>query len=62
MLKEKDLPAYVYGDLKREELIRSGSVVLHELYFANMGSNPKIGGRVLDVIKQWVGSYEQWGR
>ena len=34
MLKEKDLPAFIYGDLKREELIRTGSVVLHEKYFA----------------------------
>ena len=30
MLREKDLPAYIYGDLKREELHRTGSVVLHE--------------------------------
>ena len=60
MLKEKDLPAYMYGDLKREELVRSGSVVLHELYFANLGGDPKPGGKVLDVIKQWFGSYEQW--
>lgn len=52
MLKEKDLPAYIYGDLKREELARSGSVVLHELYFANMGGDPKPGGKALDVIKQ----------
>jgi Fe-Mn family superoxide dismutase len=60
MLKEKDLPPYVYGDLKREELARSGSVVLHELYFANLGGDPKPGGKVLNVIKQWFGSYEQW--
>src|SRR6188474_2937555 len=60
MLKEKDLPAYVYGDLKREELLRSGSVVLHELYFANLGGDPKPGGKTLDIIKQWFGSYEQW--
>lgn len=60
MLKEKDLPAYIYGDLKREELVRSGSVVLHELYFANLGGDPKAGGKVLDVIKHWFGSYEQW--
>lgn len=60
MVKEKDLPAYVYGGLKREELVRSGSVVLHELYFGNLGGEPKPGGRVLDVIKQWFGSYEQW--
>lgn len=60
MLKEKDLPAFIYGDLKREELVRSGSVVLHELYFANLGGGPKPGGQVLELIKQWFGSYEQW--
>ena len=60
MLKEKDLPPYIYGDLKREELVRTGSVVLHELYFGNLGGDPKPGGKVLDVIKQWFGSYEQW--
>ena len=60
MLREKDLPPYIYGDLKREELVRSGSVVLHELYFGNLGGDPKPGGKVLDVIKQWFGSYEEW--
>ncbi len=60
MLREKDLPPYIYGDVKREELVRSGSVVLHELYFANLGGQPKPGGKVLDLIKQWFGSYAQW--
>jgi Fe-Mn family superoxide dismutase len=60
MLKEKDLPAYLYGDLKREELIRTGSVVLHEQYFANLGGNGKADGKALDLIKQWFGSFEQW--
>jgi superoxide dismutase len=54
------LDAYMYEDLKREELVRSGSVVLHELYFANLGGDPKPGGKILDLIKQWFGSYEQW--
>src|SRR5688572_16432999 len=49
MLREKDLPAYVYGDLKREELHRTGSVVLHEHYFANLGGDNKPGGEVLDA-------------
>src|SRR5687768_12804276 len=53
MMKDKDLPAYVYGDLKREELVRTGSVVLHEHYFANLGGDGKAGGAVLDLIKQW---------
>lgn len=60
MLTEKDLPPYIYGDLKREELVRTGSVVLHENYFANLGGDGKASGKVLDLIKEWFGSYEQW--
>ena len=60
MMRERDLPAYMYGDLKREELHRTGSVVLHEHYFANLGGDNKPGGEVLDAVKQWFGSYEQW--
>ena len=57
---EKDLPPYVYGDLKRQELIRTGSVVLHELYFANLGGNGKADGNARKQIAQWFGSYEAW--
>ena len=60
MLKDKDLPAYVYGDLKREELVRTGSVVLHDHYFANLGGDNKPGGKALELIKQWFASYELW--
>ena len=60
MLGDKDLPAYVYGDLKREELVRTGSVVLHEHYFANLGGDGKPGGDVLNAIKQAFVSYDQW--
>jgi Fe-Mn family superoxide dismutase len=60
MLKEKDLPAYFYGELKREELIRTGSVVLHENYFANLGGNGKADGNALKLIEKWFGNFEQW--
>jgi superoxide dismutase, Fe-Mn family len=60
MLGDKDLPAYVYGDLKREELVRTGSVVLHEVYFASLGGDGKAAGDVLNAIKQTWGGYEQW--
>jgi len=60
MLKEKDLPAYVYGDLKREELVRTGSVVLHEYYFANLGGDGRASGAALELIKSAFGSYETW--
>src|SRR5215510_5519775 len=60
MLKEKDLPPYVYGDLKREELVRTGSVVLHEYYFGNLGGDGKPGGDIAKAISQSFGSHEQW--
>ena len=60
LAKEKDLPPYMYGDLKREELMRTGSVVLHEQYFANLGGNGKADGNAKKLIEQWFGSYEIW--
>lgn len=57
---EKDLPPYIYGDLKREELMRTGSVVLHEKYFANLGGNGKADGNARKLIEKWFGSYENW--
>jgi len=60
MLKDKELPAYVYGDLKREELVRTGSVVLHEHYFANLGGDGKASGNALEMIKSAFGNYETW--
>src|SRR3546814_16641504 len=38
-LADPDLPPVVYGGLKREELHRTGSVVLHEVYFDGLGGN-----------------------
>src|SRR5262245_27954466 len=60
MIADKDLPPYVYGDLKREELVRTGSVVLHEIYFDNLGGDGKAAGDLLDAIKKSFGSYEVW--
>ncbi len=60
LLADKDAPGYLYADFKREELLRTGSIVLHEHYFANLGGNGKADGAALALIKQWFGSYEQW--
>jgi superoxide dismutase, Fe-Mn family len=49
-LADRELPAYVYNDLKREHLMRTGSVVLHELYFENLGGN----GRADDAARSWL--------
>jgi Fe-Mn family superoxide dismutase len=58
--KMKDLPPYLYGDLKREELIRTGSIVLHEKYFANLGGNGKADGTAMKMIQQSFGDYATW--
>ena len=60
LMKEKDLPPFVYGPIKREELLRTGSVVLHEHYFDNLGGDGKAAGAVLNAVNQWFGSYEAW--
>ena len=59
-MKDADFPPVVYGGLKREELHRVGSVVLHEQYFDNLGGDGKPGGDVLGAIKTAYGSPEAW--
>jgi Fe-Mn family superoxide dismutase len=59
-MKDPDLPPIVYGGLKREELHRVGSVILHEQYFGNLGGDGKPAGDVLSAIKKAYGSYEAW--
>jgi superoxide dismutase, Fe-Mn family len=60
MLKDNDLPPFVYGDLKREELVRTGSLVLHEYYFGNLGGDGKPGGDITNAIARGFGSRDQW--
>jgi Fe-Mn family superoxide dismutase len=57
---DKDTPPWLYGDLKREELIRRGSMVLHELYFGNLGGAGRPGGALAEALKASFGSAENW--
>ena len=59
-MREPDFPALVYGGLKREELHRTGSVVLHEHYFGNLGGDGKTGGEIQAALQARFGSYENW--
>jgi len=60
LLADAELPPWLYGDLKREELVRTGSVVLHEHYFANLGGDGRPSGAALELVKQSFGSQERW--
>jgi superoxide dismutase, Fe-Mn family len=59
-MADKDFPALVYGDLKREELHRTGSVVLHELYFEQLGGNGARAGSVARALAVAFGDAETW--
>ncbi|MCI0516365.1 MAG: Fe-Mn family superoxide dismutase [Woeseiaceae bacterium] len=59
-LADPDLPAYVYNDLKREHLMRTGSVVLHELYFDNLGATDKPDAILRQALLGAFGSMDSW--
>ena len=59
-LADKDLPPYVYNDLKREHLVRTGSVILHELYFENLGGSGKPDAAARSGLAEAFGAYDDW--
>jgi superoxide dismutase, Fe-Mn family len=59
-LADKDVPPVVYGGLKREQLHRTGSVVLHELYFGALGGDGKAAGDIKAALAATHGSFEAW--
>lgn len=59
-LSDKDLPPYVYNDLKREHLLRTGSVVFHEYYFDNLGGDGQAGATERKIIADAFGSFDRW--
>lgn len=59
-LADDTLPAYVYNDLKREHLMRTGSVVLHEFYFDNIASGQARDSELDRALGSAFGSVQTW--
>ncbi|MCI0433318.1 MAG: Fe-Mn family superoxide dismutase [Gemmatimonadetes bacterium] len=59
-LADQDTPPFVYDDLKREHLLRTGSVVLHELYFGNLGGHGRPGAKLRSQIDAGFGGFASW--
>src|SRR5262245_32642502 len=57
---DRDGAEYVYNDLKLEHLMRTGSVVLHELYFANLGGNGKADAAAQTWLAAAFGGFDRW--
>jgi Fe-Mn family superoxide dismutase len=57
---DPQFPAYAYNGLKREHLVRTGSVVLHELYFDNFGGDGRADEAMRRLIAGSFGSFDAW--
>src|SRR6201988_4771549 len=53
-------PNFVVNGLKREELIASNSMILHEIYFDGLGGSSRPGGSLADAIARDFGSMDRW--
>ena len=59
-LAAADTPAFIYNDLKREHLMRTGSVILHEYYFDNLGGDGKPPASARSLLAVSFGDYDRW--
>jgi Fe-Mn family superoxide dismutase len=62
-LRELDFakaPNFVINGLKREELVASNSMVLHEIYFDGLGGGGSLQGALAEAIARDFGSVERW--
>src|SRR5262245_38557600 len=53
-------PVFVVNGLKREELIASNSMIIHELYFDGLGGEGEPKGALAEAMKKDFGSVERW--
>jgi Fe-Mn family superoxide dismutase len=56
----KETPGFMVGGLRERELTFGNSVVLHELYFGNLGGNGKASGPVEKAIADGFGGFGRW--
>jgi superoxide dismutase, Fe-Mn family len=59
-LANKDTPPFIYNELKREHLLRTGSVVFHDYYFENLGGSGQAGAAERKAIADSFTSFDTW--
>jgi len=53
-------PTFVINGLKREELIATNSMILHELYFDGLGGDGISGDVIEEALSRDFGSVDRW--
>lgn len=56
----RDAAPYQIGSLKREELIATNSMILHECYFGNLGGDGRVGGPIVPLLTAGYGALATW--
>ncbi len=56
----KGTPGFVVFGLKERELTYTNSVILHELYFGNLGGDGKAAGAVQKALSDAFGGFGRW--
>jgi Fe-Mn family superoxide dismutase len=59
-MADRDTPAWFYNDIKREHLVRTGSVVYHEFYFDNLGGSGQAGADMRKALGDAFGTFDAW--
>jgi len=55
-----ETPAFIVGALKERELVFTNSVILHELYFGNLGGSGRADGAVAKAIANTFSAFGRW--
>src|SRR6266446_2433109 len=53
-------PGFLINGLKREELIASNSMILHEVFFASLGEESAPEGQLRGTLDRDFGSLDRW--
>jgi Fe-Mn family superoxide dismutase len=53
-------PGFLTNGLKREELIATNSMILHEVYFAGLGDESQPGAALAEALARDFGSIDRW--
>jgi superoxide dismutase, Fe-Mn family len=53
-------PGFLVNGLKREQLIATNSMILHEVFFEGLGDESEPGANLKDALARAFGSYDRW--
>lgn len=53
-------PGFLVKGLKREQLIATNSMILHEVFFDSLGDQSELGIHLKEALARDFGSYDRW--